>query len=175
MRQVTHALLTRPPLSHKTFQSEEIKVKCFARLACVKHAASVHPEPGSNSRIKNLGFVLWSLMFVYASHVLSEVSHELRTVKASSFVSSSKSTFWLILPFLLLFGLFKTVLWIFLLKKFSRVCCLLFNYQDSFFFAVLFKRQLLYFIKALFVCQELFYFSVSLRWSLPCLPQRQLI
>ena len=23
--------------------------KCFARLACVKHAASVHPEPGSNS------------------------------------------------------------------------------------------------------------------------------
>ena len=26
--------------------------KCFARLACVKHAASVHPEPGSNSQIK---------------------------------------------------------------------------------------------------------------------------
>ena len=23
--------------------------KCFVRLACVKHAASVHPEPGSNS------------------------------------------------------------------------------------------------------------------------------
>ena len=28
--------------------------KCFARLACVKHAASVHPEPGSNSLIKCL-------------------------------------------------------------------------------------------------------------------------
>ena len=28
--------------------------KCFARLACVKHAASVHPEPGSNSQIKSL-------------------------------------------------------------------------------------------------------------------------
>ena len=27
--------------------------KCFVRLACVKHAASVHPEPGSNSLIKN--------------------------------------------------------------------------------------------------------------------------
>ena len=27
-------------------------VKCFVRLACVKHAASVHPEPGSNSHIK---------------------------------------------------------------------------------------------------------------------------
>lgn len=25
---------------------------CFVRLACVKHAASVHPEPGSNSQIK---------------------------------------------------------------------------------------------------------------------------
>ena len=27
---------------------------CFARLACVKHAASVHPEPGSNSHVKSL-------------------------------------------------------------------------------------------------------------------------
>ena len=52
MGQVTHALLTRPPLSHSTNQPEGIKVKCFVRLACVKHAASVHPEPGSNSRLK---------------------------------------------------------------------------------------------------------------------------
>ena len=34
--QVTHVLLTHPPLRYK-------------RLACVRHAASVHPEPGSNS------------------------------------------------------------------------------------------------------------------------------
>ncbi|RJO59687.1 hypothetical protein C4546_01200 [Candidatus Parcubacteria bacterium] len=26
----------------------------FVRLACLKHAASVHPEPGSNSQIKFL-------------------------------------------------------------------------------------------------------------------------
>ena len=26
------------------------RLKCFVRLACVKHAASVHPEPGSNSQ-----------------------------------------------------------------------------------------------------------------------------
>jgi hypothetical protein len=32
-------LLTRPPLELKT----------PVRLACVKHTASVHPEPGSNS------------------------------------------------------------------------------------------------------------------------------
>ena len=50
--QVTHALLTRPPLSHQKLHSEEIRLRCFVRLACVKHAASVHPEPGSNSHIK---------------------------------------------------------------------------------------------------------------------------
>ena len=52
MRQVTHALLTRPPLSHKIISPEGNQIKCFVRLACVKHAASVHPEPGSNSHVK---------------------------------------------------------------------------------------------------------------------------
>ena len=36
--QVTNALLTRSPLSLR-----------IVRLACIRHAASVHPEPGSNS------------------------------------------------------------------------------------------------------------------------------
>ena len=54
VRQVTHALLTRPPLSHKSLHPEGIRLKCFVRLACVKHAASVHPEPGSNSHKKCL-------------------------------------------------------------------------------------------------------------------------
>ena len=53
-RQVTHALLTRPPLSHKIISPEGNQIKCFVRLACVKHAASVHPEPGSNSHVKKL-------------------------------------------------------------------------------------------------------------------------
>ena len=35
----SHVLLTRPPL----------RSKIYVRLACVKHTASVHPEPGSNS------------------------------------------------------------------------------------------------------------------------------
>src|SRR4051812_1858312 len=42
MRQITHVLLTRSPLTHH--RSDEP-----VRLACVKHAASVRPEPGSNS------------------------------------------------------------------------------------------------------------------------------
>jgi hypothetical protein len=42
--QVTHVLLTRSPLITQG-QAPKITV----RLACVKHAASVRPEPGSNS------------------------------------------------------------------------------------------------------------------------------
>jgi hypothetical protein len=40
--QVTYVLLTRPPLKYP-------RRGLFVRLACVRHAASVHPEPGSNS------------------------------------------------------------------------------------------------------------------------------
>ena len=46
-RQVTHVLLTRSPLYSST------EVDFLARLACVKHAASVHSEPGSNSPVEN--------------------------------------------------------------------------------------------------------------------------
>jgi hypothetical protein len=42
--QVTHVLLTRSPLITPK-QAPRVTV----RLACVKHAASVRPEPGSNS------------------------------------------------------------------------------------------------------------------------------
>ena len=47
--QVAHALLTRPPLSQYMSHSEKFNSHCFVQLACVKHAASVRPEPGSNS------------------------------------------------------------------------------------------------------------------------------
>ena len=45
VRQVAHALLTRPPLDYLRASSS----LSLVRLACVKHAASVRPEPGSNS------------------------------------------------------------------------------------------------------------------------------
>ena len=41
MGQITYVLLTRSPL--------EVQVP-LDRLACIRHAASVHPEPGSNSQ-----------------------------------------------------------------------------------------------------------------------------
>ena len=44
---VTHPSATNPEILH----SEEIGFSFIVRLACVKHAASVRPEPGSNSRL----------------------------------------------------------------------------------------------------------------------------
>ena len=52
IRQVTHALLTRPPLSINKNRPKSLQRLYSVRLACVKHAASVHPEPGSNSHVK---------------------------------------------------------------------------------------------------------------------------
>ena len=43
--QITHVLLTRSPLEYPPPKVVGLSV----RLACVKHAASVRPEPGSNS------------------------------------------------------------------------------------------------------------------------------
>lgn len=45
--QVTHVLLTRSPLIPS-------RNWIIVRLACVKHAASVRPEPGSNSPTMNV-------------------------------------------------------------------------------------------------------------------------
>ena len=42
-------LLTRSPLSRNVLHPEGIHSKRFVRLACLRHTASVHPEPGSNS------------------------------------------------------------------------------------------------------------------------------
>ena len=42
--QVAYVLLTRSPLTR-----EKQALLSSVRLACIRHAASVHPEPGSNS------------------------------------------------------------------------------------------------------------------------------
>ena len=44
--QVAYALLTRPPLAGNVLLHP-----AAARLACVRPAASVYPEPGSNSSL----------------------------------------------------------------------------------------------------------------------------
>ena len=57
--QIAHALLTRPPLS-----SQEQAPSNSVRLACLKHAASVRPEPGSNSNVKLLTALAVRLILV---------------------------------------------------------------------------------------------------------------
>ena len=52
-RQVAHVLLTRPPLSLLSISRRIFPVNSV-RLACVRRAASVRPEPGSNSLLNPL-------------------------------------------------------------------------------------------------------------------------
>ena len=77
--QVSHALLTRPPLSHKHLPPEGFCRKCFVRLACVKPAASVHPEPGSNSHVECLILSEQSLALFLESVSLLGLSSQVRT------------------------------------------------------------------------------------------------
>ena len=63
--QVAHALLTRPPLMHRS-SDRNLPFCTPVRLACVRHAASVHPEPGSNSHVCSFAccsFPLLALLF----------------------------------------------------------------------------------------------------------------
>ena len=64
VRQVAHALLTRPPLGHIKSIRRSHRYD-LVRLACVKHAASVRPEPGSNSCVQSfLDFLLCTFIKV---------------------------------------------------------------------------------------------------------------
>ena len=76
-RQIAHALLTRPPLSYL-----EQAPNNSVRLECVMHAASVHPEPGSNSLkiyyirlsvIYFLELILAFLLFEFFSMCFNEI------------------------------------------------------------------------------------------------------
>ena len=160
-RQVTHALLTRPPLSHKIINPEGNQIKCFVRLACVKHAASVHPEPGSNSHVKKLISVKLNL-----ANLFIQVANKFATVRSSSNNSASR-----------LFSSLSHKFWIYCFKG------LQFSLKRSDWFSKSFKvshcsvinvlcfaflRQLDYFIKSLFVCQALFYFLNFVLNSLSC-------
>ena len=177
-RQVTHALLTRPPLSHKIISPEGNQIKCFVRLACVKHAASVHPEPGSNSHVKKLISVKLNL-----ANLFIQVANKFATVRSSSNNSASRlfsslsHKFWIYCFKGLQFSL-KRSDWFSKSFKVSHcsvinVLCLAFLatawlfYQIAvrlsrtfLFFELCFKfsvlRQLIYSIKMFFICQELF-------------------
>ena len=69
-RQVTYALLTRSQLI-RSVQAPSFSVL----LACIRHAASVHPEPGSNSPLSFYLFrQLWSVQLFFCFLFISKLS-----------------------------------------------------------------------------------------------------
>ena len=64
--QVAHVLLTRSPLVYP-------RRGLTVRLACVKHAASVRPEPGSNSPLKSIGIDLSVELTVSTSSIADQI------------------------------------------------------------------------------------------------------
>ena len=65
--QVTHVLLTRSPLSS---QWKQASIEKTVRLACIRHAASVRPEPGSNSHFKKFEMTSFRLFKIFVSNLL---------------------------------------------------------------------------------------------------------
>ena len=78
-RQVAHALLTRPPLIRG-------RSPFTVRLECVMHAASVHPEPGSNSLI-----IVYPLSF-HSVNIFSQSNSICSITFSSSFSSKEFSS-----------------------------------------------------------------------------------
>ncbi len=68
--QVTYVLLTRLPLS-----PSRLLRKAPVRLACIRHAASVHPEPGSNSSSLPLSHLAMGRVLVCPRLVSCGVPH----------------------------------------------------------------------------------------------------
>jgi hypothetical protein len=146
LRQVTHVLLTRPPL-------DSSRRNYLARLACVRHAASVRPEPGSNSQFKRI----WShssqspaphsLLLTYSNllspiHV-TEWSHSC-TECALTFVKGlafTKLLYWFCLQVSLNFH--WVLLEFFTLFNFQRSCCQRFigSLPSDSFYILSFKLQ----------------------------------
>ena len=132
--------------------------KCFVRLACVKHAASVHPEPGSNSLNK-------------CAHQDFHVLALMKIVRSSSRTCSARfapgqNQLLANLSLLLFLRIFRSFVFMILKRTFEE-CVSLFSYQRSFCIAVCLK-QLCYYIMSFPACQELFstFFEVVLCFRL---------
>ena len=110
-------------------------LKKDGRLACVKHAASVHPEPGSNSLIKCVWFGQNNYLAI----------HSLFTVFKGQFLEYNRK---LLRTFLLS--------WIKLFKNFQGCFTVQLSRFLSCFSVVSLPEQLWYHITAFSVCQQLF-------------------
>ena len=131
--QVTYVLLTRSPLD-----SEKQAFLPLVRLACIRHAASVHPEPGSNSPFDLALRCLWHLSFQLFCFEIDVLVCILFPVQFSKIMCTSavliyitkyfpfrQMFFWyffIFLHFLLLSPKISTKIWFFLYiyRKFSN-------------------------------------------------------
>ena len=77
-RQITHVVLTRAPLYSGT------EVPFLARLACVRHAASVDSEPGSNSQNNFLKVDTKKQLLQLKDSVKSTIRHAFRCQRAKA-------------------------------------------------------------------------------------------
>ena len=111
---------------------------CFARLACVRHAASVHPEPGSNSHVKS-----WFLVkTISLANSLTRFTLGF-VLNSSQFKAKS---------FALFLRIFRVCVWFNL--QFSRFASLF----PLLFVSFVSQEQLVHSITVFWVCQQLFSF-----------------
>ena len=129
MGQVIHALLTRPPLRITT-SARGFQKQFSVRLACVKHAASVHPEPGSNSQ---------KMCLFQVQHKLTSLHIPFYCFKGSFDRSLNVSVF----PDCLI-------------KEFSRSIYVFHCSVIKVLTCAVLSKQLVYYIIAVCHCQELF-------------------
>ena len=106
--QIAHVLLTRSPLGHL-----EQALLDLVRLACIRHAASVHPEPGSNSPFAHLflnarafGFFVCVAYSLLGIDVSCSVFKDRFSAQRSFIFPSSPFSVKLFFPFFCLFSSF---------------------------------------------------------------------
>ena len=126
-------------MNQSTASCVNLRERCFVRLACVKHAASVHPEPGSNSHVKvciaqKLAWLI--ILFDYCCFVRNELNRVLVSFLLNVLVRK--------IIFIIFQGCFTVQLSRFLESFFDSVCCALYRVSEY------------YLIKYVCTCQHFF-------------------
>ena len=142
-------------MNQSTASCVNLRERCFVRLACVKHAASVHPEPGSNSHVKvciaqKLAWLI--ILFDYCCFVQNELNRVLVSFLSNVLVRK--------IIFIIFQGCFTVQLSRFLESFFDSVCCALYRVSEYYlikyvctcqhFFLIFFKK-----LKNVFLAQYL--------------------
>ena len=126
-------------MNQSTASCVNLRERCFVRLACVKHAASVHPEPGSNSHVKvciaqKLAWLI--ILFDYCCFVRNELNRVLVSFLSNVLVRK--------IIFIIFQGCFTVQLSRFLESFFDSVYCALYRVSEY------------YLIKYVCTCQHFF-------------------